>query len=127
MSRLHSNGVHDTVEDVLRKKLEPWINNAPEYQVMVDTYKQYGRCKSDIRYKKREIERAEELVIVEVDKPRSNDAKKAKLAATSVLKDELTTLEANLEIIEAEVKALEFMKTMFNASNFRMRLQESYA
>jgi hypothetical protein len=124
MSRLQNNG---EVENTLHRKLEPWVNNPPDYETMIETYKQYGRIKSDIRYKKREIERVEELIIVDIDKPRSNEAKKAKLSATSELKDELTTLEANLEIIESEVKALEFMKTMFNAANYRTRLSEQYA
>jgi len=128
MSRLQqNNGVHDTIENALHRKLEPWINNPPEYTIMVETYKAYGRCKADIRYKKREIERVEDEITSEIEKPRSNEAKKAKLSATSELKDQLTTLEANLEILEAEVKALEFMKSMFSSSNYRMRLQEQYA
>lgn len=126
-SRLQNNGTHDAVDNVLQRKLEPWINNVVEYEVMVETYKQYGRCKADIRYKKREIERVEDELVMFDIKPRSNEARKAKLAATSNLKDELTTLEANLEILESEIKTLEYIKTMFNASNFRMRLQEQYA
>lgn len=118
--------VSETVETALAKKLEPWINNPPEYIVMIETYKQHGRLKSQIRLKKRDIERAEEQVTAEQDKPRSNDAKKAKLEATAKLKDHLAVLEAELEIIESEVKALEFMKTMFNASNYRTRLAEQY-
>jgi seryl-tRNA synthetase len=115
-----------TPDDILRKKLEPWINNPPEYSTMIETYKALGRIKAAIARKKREIERAEELVTVEIDKPRSNEAKKAKLSATADLKDELSELEAELEVIDAEVKALEFMKVMFNASNYRTRLAEQY-
>ena len=124
MSRL--NGTANTPDEVLRRKLEPWINNPPEYETMIETYKSLGRIKAAIARKKREIERAEELVTVEVDRPRSNEAKKAKLSATSELKDELSELEAELEVIDAEVKALEFMKVMFNASNYRTRLAEQY-
>lgn len=124
-SRLQ-NPVSETVETALAKKLEPWINNPPEYITMINTYKAHGRLKAHIRLKKRDIERAEELVTAEIDKPRSNEAKKAKLEATATLKDELAELEAELEIVDAEVKALEFMKTMFNASNYRTRLAEQY-
>ena len=127
MSRLQNNVMQeDTVESVLAKKLEPWINNPPEYDDMITTYKRAGRLKALIRRKKRDIERAEELVTAEQDKPRSNDAKKAKLNATSSMKDDLADLEAELEVVEMEVKALEFMKTMFNASNYRTRLAEQY-
>ena len=126
MSRLRNNGSED-VQDTLQKKLEPWINNPPEYETMIEAYKQHGRLKADIIRLKRQIEKAEEQVVIDIDKPRSNEAKKAKLSATSDLRDILAHTEAKLEIIDAEIKALEFMKTMFNASNYRTRLAESYA
>jgi len=122
MSRLRSNGDDLSVEDVLLRNLEPWINNPPSYHEMRQMYAEYGRLRAAIRRKQREIDRAEEAVVAEADRPRSNDAKKAKLAATSTLKDELAELEAQLAIVESEVKALEFMKTMFNAANYRTRL-----
>lgn len=123
---IRSNGVVPSVENTLSQKLEPWVNNPPDYKMMVETYKQYGRLKATITRKKREIERAEEQVTIEVDRPRSNEAKVAKLNATSTLKDELTEIEAELAECEADVKALEFMKSMFASSNFRMHLQEQY-
>lgn len=127
MSRIQNNTPQaNTVESELAKKLEPWINNPPEYDLMIETYKSLGRIKAAIRRKKRQIEYAEEEVMRQVDRPRSNDARLMKNNSTSHLKDELAELEAELEIIDAEVKALEFMKTMFNASNYRTRLAEQY-
>lgn len=126
-SRLQNNGIGSEVDNVLQRKLEPWINNPPEYETMIETYKRLGRLKSDIRLIKRDIERVEDSISVDVDKPRSNEAKKRKLSATNDLRDRLAELEAELELVDAEVKALEFMKTMFNASNYRTRLAEQYA
>jgi multidrug resistance efflux pump len=125
MSRIQNN-TPETVDTVLQQKLEPWINNPPEYDIMIETYKRQGRLKSQIRIVKRNIERAEELITSEIDRPRSNEAKVKKLNATATLKDQLAEYESELEIIESEVKALEFMKTMFNASNYRTRLAEQY-
>ena len=118
---------NSSVESLLHRKLEPWVNNPPEYQTMIDRYKDHGRIKARIVTLKREIEKVEEAISAEIDKPRSNEAKKAKITATSGLKDSLAELEAELEIVDAEIKALEFMKTMFNAANYRMRLADQYA
>lgn len=112
----------DSADMTIAKKLEPWINNPPDYYEVIEAYKEMGRINAAIKRKQREISRAEENVTAEIDRPRSNDAKKAKLAATVTLKDELADLEADFAIVEAQVKALEFMKVMFNASNYRTRL-----
>jgi len=126
MSSRLQNPISETVETALHRKLEVWINNPPEYDVMIETYKQHGRLKAKIRLIKREIERIEENITVLIDKPRSNEAKKAKLDATVSLKDALADSEAELELVDSEIKALEFMKVMFNASNYRTRLAEQY-
>ena len=110
----------------LQSKLEPWVNNPPDYNEMKSAYLTQGRFKSAIRLKKREIEREEDTITGEQDRPRSNEAKKAKLLATSALKDQLAQLEADLEVIESEIKALEFMKVMFNAANYRTRLSMDF-
>lgn len=129
MSRLQNNmPQEETVDSVLARKLEPWINNPPEYDTMIETYKRQGRLKALIVRKKREIDRTiEELSRTHDFKPRSNDAKLIKDNSTSHLRDDLADLEAELEVVESTVKALEFMKTMFNASNYRTRLSEQYA
>lgn len=122
MSRLRSDNGDRSVEEVLLARLEPWINNPPDYFEMREIYTKYGKLKADIRRKQREIDRAEEEVMRMVDRPRSNEAKLMKNNSTSHLRDQLAELEAELAIVESEVKALEFMKTMFNAANFRTRL-----
>lgn len=127
MSRLPSRNNGGIDIDPLRDKLEPWMNNPPDYDEMVRLYKEKGRLGASIKRKQREITRAEELVTAEIDRPRSNDAKKAKLNATASLKDELAEMEAELEIIDAEVKAIEFMKTMFTSSNFRSKMMYEFA
>lgn len=111
----------------LQAKLEPWVNNPPDYIEMTTAYKAQGRLNSAIKLKHREIVRAEDEVTVDQDRPRSNEAKKAKLAATSTLKDELAQLEADLAIVDSEIKALEFMKVMFNAANYRTRLSLDFS
>lgn len=110
----------------LQAKLEPWVNNPPDYTEMKVAYLAQGRLNSAIRLKKREIDKAEDMVTGEQDRPRSNDAKKAKLLATSTLKDELAQLEAELAVVDSEIKALEFMKVMFNAANYRTRLSMDF-
>lgn len=119
MSRLQPK--NDSIADTLLEKLEPWANNPPDYEEMNTTYREYGRLRAAIKRKERQISRAEESVTIDNDKPRSNDAKKAKLNATASLKDELSELEAEYAIVEAEVKALEFLKTMFQAATFRVK------
>lgn len=123
MSRLRD----DNVESLLQQKLEPWMNNPPSYDEMIATYKKYGKINAAIKRKQREISKAEEHITSEIDRPRSNDARKAKLIATATMKDELAELEAELAEVESEVKALEFMRSMFNAANYRTRLAEQYA
>lgn len=111
----------------LQAKLEPWVNNPPDYTEMKEAYLQQGKLRSAIRLKKREIERTEEQVMREVDRPRSNDAKRIRNNSTTALKDSLAVLEADLEIIESEIKALEFMKNMFSSANYRTRLLQDFS
>lgn len=115
------------VTNALQQKLEVWVNNPPDFDEMHTMYKEFGRLKALIKRKEREITRVEDGITAEIDKPRSNEAKKAKLNATTRLKDDLAELEAEYAIIESEVKALEFMRSMFNAANYRMRLLHDFA
>jgi hypothetical protein len=121
MSRLQTNNGETSLTDVLLHKLEPWANNPPDYHEMQRLYKAYGNFKAAIKRKEREITRIEESITAEIDKPRSNEAKQKKLKATVGLKDDLAELEAEFAIIESEVKALEFLKTMFQAATFRVK------
>jgi len=117
----------DTVSDALHKSLDPWLNSIPDLYDVTESYKEQGRLKAAITRKKRDISRAENIIIVEQDKPRSNEAKKAKLNATSLLEDELSELEAELAVIDAHVKTLEFMKGMLQAATYRAKMSMEYA
>jgi hypothetical protein len=123
MSRLQKTN-DMSITDMLLQKLEPWVNNPPNYYEMKESYDAYGKLRAAIKRKEREIARAEESVTIDNDKPRSNEAKKAKLNATATLKDELAELEAELAIVESEVKALEFLKTMFQAATYRTKMMD---
>lgn len=107
----------------LQSRLEPWLNDIPDYFDVRDAYTEQGRLKARIRRVSRDIERKEDEVSIEVDKPRSNEAKIAKLRATSVMKDELAELEAELAVVDSSVKLLEYRLKMYNASNYRTRIQ----
>lgn len=109
-------------EDMPTDKLILWIDNAPDFYDMQATYTAYGKQKATIRKLQRTIDRIEDEIAIEQDKPRSNDAKKAKLTATSSLKDTLAELEADLYILESKVKMLEYQRSMFNAATFRHRM-----
>jgi DNA repair exonuclease SbcCD ATPase subunit len=113
------------IEDGLAKALDPWMNTVPDFYDMNSTYKELGRLNAAIRRKKRAIEKIEETIAAETDRPRSNEARINKIHATETLKDELCDLEAQKEEIETTVKAMEFHKTMFNAANFRSRMEFS--
>lgn len=123
MSRLQSNGA----EQVLAQKLNPWLNQPPDYYDTEQSYKELGRLQAAVKLKHREITRAEETVINEQDKPRSNDARKAKLSATSELKDQLAELEAELAIADAAIKLLEFQKSMFSSAIYRTKMANDFA
>lgn len=123
MSRLQTMN-DDSPDSILLKKLDPWANNPPSYYEMKEAYDSYGKLKAAIKRKERDISRAEESVTAEIDRPRSNEAKKAKLIATATMKDDLAELEAEFAIVESEVKALEFLKTMFQAATYRTKMME---
>ena len=103
-------------------KLKPWIEDPPDFFIVADEFKALGAIKAQIIQKKREIERVEDGVSIESDKPRSNEAKQQKLKSTITLKDELADLEAQHAVLELSVKRLEYRKTMFNASSYALKM-----
>jgi hypothetical protein len=92
------------VTDTLREKLEPWLNNVPDYHDMTQTYEKLGKLKANEIALQRLIVKAEDNAIQGIDKIRSNDAKKAKILASEKLRDELAIIQRDLAIVEAEVK-----------------------
>lgn len=122
MSRLQS----DNADTIIAQKLNPWLNQPPDYYDTEQAYKELGRLNAAVKRKQREITRAEEQVMEEQTKPRSNEARKAKLHATTTLKDELAVLEQELAIIEADIKLLEFKKSMFSSAIYRTRMMTEF-
>jgi hypothetical protein len=106
-----------------KSKLTEWLENVPDYYDMTKAYEKLGTLKSQVIYIKRDIERAEELVSIENDKPRSNEARSRKLQATSVLKDNLAQVEGNLAIQEALVKSFEYRKSMFASAAYTAKIR----
>lgn len=117
-----SNGI-SPAHDTLMSKLEPWLNNIPDYHDVKTAYELSASLKKRIRLLQRDISKAEDDITAVVDRPRSNETKQAKLKATSGLKDKLAELEAdNIENDEL-IKLLEYRKTMLNAANYRTKIQ----
>jgi hypothetical protein len=118
-----NNGLHKVIENALAESLDPWLNNVPDFYDMHDAYKKLGKLKAAIKRKKRDIERVEDTIAAETDKPRSNDARINRINATSTLRDELAEIEAQYEEIEALVKAMEFHRAMFSSAMYRTKME----
>jgi len=112
----------DKAKDPILEKLDPFLNNVPDYDEVKALYKRQGKLKSDIRLLQRQIAKAIEEIDRIVEKPRSNDAKIMKANAASHLEDKLAELEAALAIVDADVKAMEYFKSMFSAAVFRAKM-----
>ncbi len=106
---------------MIEKTLNKWLKNPPDHDDVKAAYKKRGKLQSDRIRLLREIEKAEDSIIAESDKPRSNDTKKLKLAATSQLKDKLSELDAEMAEHENDVKFLEYQKTMIQVSNWQLK------
>ena len=78
----------------MEKNLNQWIENLPDYYECRETVNKLAALDKAIIRKKREIKRAEDLITIEHDQPRSNATRIAKIQATSILEDELAELEA---------------------------------
>lgn len=103
--------------------LETWVQNCPDYYEVTQAYKGFGRLKQLIILKERDIERIEQQIAVEEDKPRSNVARSRKILETSTLLDELAELKAQFAEHEAYVKSLEYAKSMFASSAYTIKMR----
>jgi hypothetical protein len=103
--------------------LETWVQNCPDYYEVTQAYKGFGRLKQLIILKERDIERIEQQIAVEEDKPRSNVARSRKISETSTLLDELAELKAQFAEHEAYVKSLEYAKSMFASSAYSIKMR----
>lgn len=106
-----------------RSRVHEWIENVPDYYDMTEAYKSLGELRAQIIRLKREIERVEEQVSIEAERPRSNEARSRRLQATSVLKDSLADIEAKTAVQETVVKSLEYRKSMFSSAAYTAKLR----
>lgn len=110
-----------TADDLIVERLNGWLNNPPDFWEVSEVYDNLAEYKRRARLLRRDIARAEDEVALTVDKPRSNDAKKAKLEATAELSDELAKLEADIEYLDTKAKKLEYMRSMFASSTYALK------
>ena len=103
--------------------LATWVTNAPDYYDMTRAYKSLGRVKQIIILKEREIERAEQQIVIEDDKPRSNAARSKRFQVTGGMLDELADLKGELAVLDAYCKQLEFSKSMFASAAYTIKMR----
>jgi len=112
-----------TADEILKKHLDPWLNKIPDFFDVSNAYELVGKLKAQEIRKKRDIADAEDAITIEMDRPRSNETKKAKLQATNALRGDLLEIQAQLAEAEMQLKLLEYRKTMFTSAIYRMKLQ----
>lgn len=106
-----------------RNKVNDWLDNVPDYYDMTTAYDKLGKLKAQSIRLKREIEKVEEQVAIEADKPRSNETRSKRLQATSLLKDSLADIEAEISIWEMTVKTFEYRKSMFASAAYTTKIR----
>jgi hypothetical protein len=97
-------------------ELATWVTNAPDYYDMTRAYKSLGRIKQMVILKEREIDRAEQQIVIEDEKPRSNAARSKRFQVTGTMLDELA-------VLEAYCKQLEFAKSMFASAAYTIKMR----
>lgn len=112
-----------TVDEIIKDKFLPWLGNVPDYYDVTAAFKLLGVLRGDVIRIKRAISKAEDESAMNEDKPRSNEARKNKLAATVTLKDQLSETEIALEEQEQVIKLLEFRKVMMNVASHQTRIK----
>lgn len=111
----------ETLQDAMFDRLSPWIKNPPDYDDVNTAYKLRGRLSAERAKLNRAIERAEDDVIMDSDKPRSNEVRIRKLLATKELRDQLAELDAQIAINDSEVKLLEYRRDMYKSTNYQLK------
>lgn len=106
-----------------RDKISDWVTNVPDYYDMTTAYAYLGELRAKVIRLKREIERVEEQVAIQNERPRSNQARAERLQATALLKDTLADAEAETAIQEALIKSLEYRKAMFASATYSAKLR----
>ncbi len=111
----------DSIADTIAHKLDPWLRNPPDFDDVNSAYKRRGLLKAEKERLQRQINRVEDGVVLETDKPRSNTTRIAKLEATKELRDQLAELSAQIEIADNDVKLLEFRLGMYKVASYQQK------
>jgi len=126
--RINGSATGNSNEDtsvVANHKLQHWLENPPDLSEMLEVYDTYAYIKAAIIRKKREIKVVEDEISLEIDRPRSNEAKRAKMQATKSLEDDLAGLEEEFVYAEIAVKKIEFRKSMYQNATYTIKQQFS--
>lgn len=110
--------------DVVQERINQWLGEIPDYYHVVDSYDTLGKIKEEIILLKRTI--AREIENLDLEKPRSNEAKKRKEEATSHLYDQLAALESQAAALEQRIKKLEYIKSMFSSCTYAARIKAGF-
>jgi hypothetical protein len=106
---------------MMEKVLNKWLKNPPDYDDVHRAYKKRGELQSRRIKVVRDINRIEDDVAAESDKPRSNDTRQRKLTATRQLKDDLAEVEADIAIHDNDVKFIEYRKDMYKSATWHLK------
>jgi uncharacterized protein (DUF3084 family) len=109
-------------DEIIQKYLQ-WQKNPPDYHDVCKAFDDLGNVRAQIAIMRREIKKIQEEIDLEIDRPRSNEAKKRKITATSSLEDRLAELEAEEAKAEQRVKKLEYHKAMISNGNWSVKLK----
>jgi hypothetical protein len=110
-----------TPNELIEDRLNSWLNNPPDYYTVTEVYDRLSELKRRARLYRGDISRIEDEVSIEVDKPRSTEAKKRKLEATAGIVAELVLLEAEIEYYSEQAKKFEYIRGMFASSSFALK------
>lgn len=105
-------------DDPVLRKLFSWIENVPDFYEVDSLQKERKRILQSILALRKDIDKAENAVILESDSPRSNDTRKAKLRATQQLTETLLTLEQQLAGLDIDLDVINKRISMFQSASY---------
>lgn len=110
-----------TPDDLIIERINKWLDNPPDFYDVTAVYDTLADLKRQARLLRGDIKRIENEVAQTIDKPRSNEAKLAKIQATEQLEETLTVVEADIEYYEMKAKKLEYARSMFASSTYALK------
>ena|SRR5688500_4193573 len=119
------NGVKKTDVELegnlqLLNKLNQWLDS-PDRFTMEDTYDKIGKLERAIKLLQKDMRKAENAAIDEIDKPRSNEAKKIRNKIVDPFLDQIADIEAELCILNAERRKLEYRRDMYKQAGWHYK------